>query len=166
MPDFDNLYRLYFGFILKFLLQFTKDKGLAEELAQETFFKAYMNLGTLRHIDKAPVWLCQIAKNTYFAWYKNQKRNTSLDCIDFSMSSDDGDIEKNYIEKETAQKAMEQIQLLAEPYREVFLLRTVGDFSLKAISEIFGKSESWARVTYYRAKQKLLEEMGSDDNEM
>ena len=82
------------------------------------------------------------------------------------MSSDDGDIEKNYIEKETVQKAMEQIQLLAEPYREVFLLRTVGDFSLKAISEIFGKSESWARVTYYRAKQKLLEEMGSDDNEM
>lgn len=165
MPDFENFYRLYYGFILKFLLKFTKDISIAEELTQETFFKAYMNFNTLKHIEKAPAWLCQIAKNTYFAWYKNQKRNLPLDCIDFSMPPTGEDIEKTYIEKELAHRALEQIQFLEEPYREVFLLRTFGEASLKDISSMFGKSESWARVTYYRAKQKLLEGMGAH-NEM
>lgn len=165
MPDFDNLYRLYYGFILKFLLKFTKDQIFAEELTQETFFKAYMNLNALKHIDKAPTWLCQIAKNTYFAWYKHQKRTLSLNYMDFSVTSTGENIEKNYIEKEMVSKALEQIQILGEPYREVFLLRTIGEASLKEISETFGKSESWARVTYYRAKQKILEGM-SDYNEM
>ncbi|MEE0967820.1 MAG: sigma factor-like helix-turn-helix DNA-binding protein, partial [Clostridia bacterium] len=48
---------------------------------------------------------------------------------------------------------------LEEPYKEVFMLSVLGGFSLKDISLVFGKSESWARVTFYRAKQKLLERM-------
>ena len=165
MPNFETLYRLHYGFILKYLLKLTKNQDLADELTQETFFKAYMNLNSLKQADKVAVWLCQIAKNTYFSWCKKQKRFLSSEVIDVSSLSTNENIESDYIEKEKLAKAMEQIQILSEPYREVFLLRAVGGISMKAISETFGKSESWARVTYYRAKQKLLEGMG-EYNEM
>ena len=135
----------------------TKDSSLAEELTQETFFRAYMNFSTLRDKEKASVWLCQIAKNTYFAWYNQQKQTDSLD--ELESISDGKCIEEAFVQKELSQKALQCLHGLDEPYKEVFMLYVLGGFSLKDISSIFGKSESWARVTFYRAKQKLSERM-------
>ena len=104
------------------------------------------------------MWLCQIARNTYFAWYNEQKKKDSLE--DFETVSDDQSIEDTFVQKELSQKALHCLHELEEPYKEVFMLSVFGGFSLKDISSIFGKSESWARVTFYRAKQKLLERMG------
>ncbi|MGN1095608.1 MAG: RNA polymerase sigma factor, partial [Eubacteriales bacterium] len=56
-------------------------------------------------------------------------------------------------------KALACLHELEEPYKEVFMLSVFGDISMKDISKLFGKSESWARVTFYRAKQKILERM-------
>lgn len=49
------------------------------------------------------------------------------------------------------------VHSMAEPYKEVFLLRVLGELSFKEISHIFGKSESWAKVTFFRAKIKVVE---------
>ena len=68
-------------------------------------------------------------------------------------------IEELFIEKELSEKAFECLHELEDPYKEVFMLKVLGQVSLKDISKIFGKSESWARVTFYRAKQKLTEKM-------
>ena len=138
-------------------MKMTKDITLSEELTQETFFRAYMNYASLRNKEKASVWLCQIAKNTYFAWYNEQKKTDVLDRLE--TVSDDKDIENAFVQKELSQKALFCLHELEEPYKEVFMLSVFGGFSLKDISSIFGKSESWARVTFYRAKQKLLERM-------
>ena len=46
---------------------------------------------------------------------------------------------------------------MAEPYKEVFSQRTFGELPYSQIGELFGKTESWARVTYFRARQKLKE---------
>ena len=135
----------------------TKDSSLAEELTQETFFRAYMNFSALRDKEKASVWLCQIAKNTYFSWYNQQKQTDSLD--ELESVSDGKCIEEAFEHKELSQKALQCLHELDEPYKEVFMLYVLGGFSLKDISSIFGKSESWARVTFYRAKQKLSERM-------
>ena len=116
-----------------------------------------MNYASLRDKDKASAWLCQIAKNTYFAWYNEQKKKDSLD--DLEVASSDVSIEDAFVQKELSQKALICLHDLEEPYKEVFMLSVFGGFSLKDISSIFGKSESWARVTFYRAKQKLLERM-------
>ena len=61
--------------------------------------------------------------------------------------------------KELADRAFACLVALEEPYREVFTLCVFGNLSLKDISAMFGKSESWARVTYYRAKQKIINEL-------
>lgn len=157
MTEFEKLFRDDRAFIFKYLMKLTKDALLAEELTQETFFRAYMNYASLRNKEKSSAWLCQIAKNTYFAWYKDQKKTDSLD--EMGEMSEFSSIEETFIQKEFSQKALQSLHNLEEPYKEVFMLSVFGGFSLKDISGIFGKSESWARVTFYRAKQKLLELM-------
>ena len=155
MTEFEKLLNENQGFIFKYLTKMTKDSSLAEELTQETFFRAYMNFSALRDKEKASVWLCQIAKNTYFSWYNQQKQTDSLD--ELESVSDGKCIEEAFEHKELSQKALQCLHELDEPYKEVFMLYVLGGFSLKDISSIFGKSESWARVTFYRAKQKLSE---------
>lgn len=157
MTDFEKLFNEKRDFIFKYLMKLTRDFSLSEELTQETFFRAYMNYEALRNKEKASVWLCQIAKNTYFAWYNEQKKKASLE--DFKTVSDGQNIEESFIQKELSQKALAYLHELEEPYKEVFMLSVFDGFSLKDISLIFKKSESWARVTFYRAKQKLLEKM-------
>ena len=157
MTEFEKLFNENRDFIFKYLMKMTRDSSLSEELTQETFFRAYMNYASLRDKDKASAWLCQIAKNTYFAWFNEQKKTDSLD--EMEAVSDNKDIEETFAQKELSKKALTCLHRLDEPYKEVFMLSVFGGFSLKDISSLFGKSESWARVTFYRAKQKLLEEM-------
>ena len=156
MTDFEKLFNENREFIFKYLAKMTRDASLSEELTQETFFRAYMNYASLKNKEKAPAWLCQIAKNTYFAWYNEQKKKAPLE--DFDITSDVS-IEDAFLQKELSQKALHCLHELEEPYKEVFTLSVFGGFSLKDISSLFGKSESWARVTFYRAKQKLLGKM-------
>ena len=155
MTDFEKLFNENREFILKYLMKITRDITLSEELTQETFFRAYMNYASLKNKEKASVWLCQIAKNTYFAWYNEQKKKHSLGDLETAIS--EASIEETFVQRELSQKALSCLHELEEPYKEVFMLSVFGGFSLKDISTIFGKSESWARVTFYRAKQKLLE---------
>ncbi len=157
MTDFEKIYTENTDFIYKYILKLCGNSSVAEELTQETFFRAYMNFKNLRNKSKAPVWLCQIAKNTYFAWYNEQKKQSSFDESD--DVKDDFSIESFFEKKELTEKAFECLHSLEEPYKEVFMLSVFGQLSLKEISRLFGKSESWARVTFYRAKQKLAERM-------
>lgn len=157
MTDFEKLFSENRDFIFKYLMRMTKDPSLSEELTQETFFRAYMNYASLKSKEKASVWLCQIAKNTYFAWYNEHKKMDSLD--DLEIAGTDISLEDAFAQKELSQKALLCLHQLEEPYKEVFMLSVFGGFSLKDVSTAFGKSESWARVTFYRAKQKLLERM-------
>ncbi len=157
MTEFEKLFNDNREFIFKYLIKITRDTSLAEELTQETFFRAYMNYSSLRNKEKATSWLCKIAQNTYYAWYNEQKKYDTLNNLD--VISNEKNIEDVFIQKELSQKALLCLHELEEPYKEVFMLSVFGGFSLKDISLTFGKSESWARVTFYRAKQKLSESM-------
>ena len=158
MLDFEMVFRENNQFVFRFLMKLCGDVSLAEELTQETFFRAYMNLSALRNEEKVAVWLCQIAKNTYFAWFNEQKRNQPLSQLILADSTPD--IADLFEDKELAGRAFSVLNALEEPYKEVFMLSVFGGLSLKDISAMFGKSESWARVTYYRAKQKIMEGLG------
>ena len=158
MLDFEMVFRDNNQFIFRFLMKLCGDASLAEELTQETFFRAYINLSALRNEEKVAVWLCQIAKNTYFAWFNEQKRKQPISQPISANST--LDLAELFEEKELAGRAFSVLHALEEPYKEVFMLSVFGGLSLKDISAMFGKSESWARVTYYRAKQKIMEGLG------
>lgn len=162
MINFENLFQENQGFIFRYLMKLCQNESLAEELTQETFFRAYMNLTGLRNEEKATVWLCQIAKNTYFAWYNEQKKLQPLD--ETLLTETQLDLADIFTEKALSAKAYLCLHKMDEPYKEVFMLSVFGGLSLKDISSLFEKSESWARVTFYRAKQKMLE--GMKENEM
>ena len=156
MTEFETLFREKQPFVYRYLVKLTQDAALAEELTQETFFRAYMNYSGLRDKDKASVWLCQIAKNAYFTWYNEQKKRGTLP---EDADTEAQNLEETFERRELSGKALACLHALEEPYKEVFMLSVFGGFSLKDVSAIFGKSESWARVTFYRARQKLMERM-------
>ncbi len=156
MTVFEQLFAQNKDFIFKYLLKVSGNPSLAEELTQETFFRAYMNLAGLRDRAKAPSWLCAIAQNTYFAWYNEQKRLSPL--TETALPSTDG-VEETVERRVLAQRALTQVYTLKDPYKDVFLLAVFGGLSLGDISRLYGKSESWARVTFYRAKQQIIEKL-------
>ena len=154
MPDIDAVYREYFTDVYKYLISLCRDPSIAEELTQETFFKALKALDTFKGDCTVYSWLCQIAKNTYFSHHKKQKRTLPEPEETFA-----GSIEQGFIRKDDARRLHRILHHLEEPYKEVFTLRTFGELPFAQIGELFGKTESWARVTYHRAKLKIREEM-------
>ncbi|MBQ7999691.1 MAG: RNA polymerase sigma factor [Ruminococcus sp.] len=156
MADIEGLYKEYYSLIFKYLFSLSKDSSLSEELTQETFYRAFVNIAKLRDDAKAVAWLCSIAKNLYFAWYKNHKRfETSLEQDTLSAEDTADKVETKFL----TQECMYCVNRLQTPYKEVFLLSVFGGLSFKEISLAFHKSESWARVTFYRAKQKIMERL-------
>ena len=153
MEDFQEIYTLYFTDVYKYVLSLCRDPKLAEEITQETFFKAIKKLDGFRGQCRLFVWLCQIAKYTYFS---HQEKHATEPAIE---SEGNGSVEDALLQKETAFEIHQILHRLSEPYKEVFSLRVFGELSFKQIGLLFGKTENWARVTYYRARIKIKEEL-------
>lgn len=149
--DFEQIYRLYFRDVYAFMLSLSRNETIAEEITQETFYKALQNIEQYKGKCKMNVWLCQIAKNTYFTQMEKQKRLQP----ELTEQQDDKFVEQQFLQKEHAFYLHQLLHRLDEPYKEVFTLRIFGELPFAQISELFGKTESWARVTFHRAKQKI-----------
>lgn len=152
MTDFANIYQQYFQDVYRFLLSLSQDETLAEEITQETFYKALQRIDTYQGTCKITVWLCQIAKNTYFSYCKKQKHGAKLGA-GIGESPDTG--EEILLRQEELWQIHQVLHDLDEPYKEVFTLRVFGELPFQQISALFGKSESWSRVTFFRAKRKI-----------
>lgn len=158
MNQVEELYNKYFHDVYLYLKSLSKSDETAEEITQETFFKAMKSVSSFRGDCDIRVWLCQIAKNLYFSHCKRNNRftgeETPADLPDSRVSIEDN--------LEDAQQTMEIHKILhtmGEPYKEVFTLRVFGELSFRQIGDIFGKTESWARVTFHRAKVKIIDEL-------
>ncbi|WP_347491023.1 RNA polymerase sigma factor [Desulfoscipio sp. XC116] len=157
MADFGEIYSEYFSNVYKYVLSLCMDEAVAEEITQETFFKAMQHINKFNGSCKLYVWLCQIAKNTYFTLYKKKKRIV-LD-LDADIPDTLLNLETDYLDKDTAKRLHIELHNLSEPYKEVFTLRVFGELPFSQIGELFGKTDSWARLIYYRAKKQLQEVM-------
>ncbi|MDR1060941.1 MAG: RNA polymerase sigma factor [Clostridiales bacterium] len=155
--DFEQIYSEHFSGVYKYVLSLSQDEAIAEEVAQETFFKAMRNIGKFSGACKLYVWLCQIAKNTYFSLCQKRKRHASGAGADDLPA--DTDIEAGYLDRDAAKRLHVLLHDLSEPYKEVFALRVFGELPFSQIGELFGKTDSWARLIFYRAKKQLQEGM-------
>lgn len=156
MLEIEKIYKQYQKTVYKYLMCLTKNSDIAEELTQETFYKMIKKINTYKGQANISVWLCEIAKNL---WYdelrKNKKRNIVNEDEQEIVSNEN--IEENYIVKENVLKIKESIDRLDELTQRVLYLRLNSDLSFREIGEILGKTETWARVTFYRGKQKVKE---------
>lgn len=162
--SFEEIYELYFKDVYLFVLAMSQDSYIAEEITQETFYKALKSIRKFHGTCSVKTWLCQIAKNTYLTYLKKQKRldgGKVREDIGSQQEEKSESAEAIYLRKDEALSLYKVLHYLEDPYKEVFTLRVLGDLSFKEIGEIFERKEGWARVTYHRAKfriQELLKE--------
>lgn len=157
MQNMEEIYKEYFETVKKYLFCLTHNNDIAEELTQETFYKAVKNIHTFKDDCKISVWLCKIAKNT---WLDSIKKNKNIkDMADnelFEIESLET-TDETVISNQGKLELYKKIQKLDEKTRDVIYLRITGDLNFKEIGDIFNKTENWARITFYRGKQKLKE---------
>lgn len=163
MQSMDEIYQAYAKTVYKYLLTRTHDGDLAEELTQETFYQAIRSIHRFDGSCQISTWLCAIAKNLWLAY---QRKYPPTDMLENGM--DDAKLatvsaEQEALETESRVRLMKKLHVCPEPFREVLYLRIFGNLSFREIGEIMGKTENWARVTFYRGKEKLRKEMTEDE---
>lgn len=157
MQEFEELYKAYYPQVYLYLLDLCGDGDLAEELTQETFFKVLKKIDTFEGKSSIGTWMIQIAKNNFYNYCKKKKHVSTEECGEIPAKDNP---ERRAVDKDTAREIHLILHKLEEPYKEVFWMRTFGELSFKEIGTIHGKTEGWARVTFYRAKQRIKEELG------
>lgn len=158
MKQIEELYLNYAKTVHKYLICLTNDVNIAEDLTQETFYQASKTIKNFKGECKVSVWLCQIAK---YSWYKHLRKTKSHNCDSYDEVSFEivgyHNLEADLLKSENKMELFKKIHLLDSQSKEIIFLRISGELSFREISDIFNKSENWARVSFYRAKQKLLE---------
>lgn len=152
--EFGLVYRENAGLVYRYLLSLGCTGADAEDITQETFVRALLSIDSFRGEARLSVWLCGIARNLWYTALKKRRREVPL------AASPEAPGETEFFEW------MDLVDRLEEPYRDVFRKRALGGWEYGEIARFHGKTESWARVTYHRARLKLQEGAMAHENEL
>lgn len=153
--NLEQFYRENYHIVFGYQRAVCGDAGLAEELTSETFLKAIAKIGSYDGAVKPSTWLCAIGKNLYISERKRLSRHVSLESVTLA---EERSMEDNVIDKDLAGKIREISRQLPEPKNQVFAMRLNG-MSFRDIGEALGRSENWARVTFFRVRNEILERL-------
>lgn len=144
--------------VYHYVLSICKNETDAEDITQETFLKAVRSQKQFNKNSSLYTWLCTISKNI---WIDKCRKSGKIinDEIPENIPDNEKSVEQIISDKDNAMKIHQILHTLEEPYKEVFSLRIFGELGFKDIADIFGKTESWARVTFHRAKKKISEKL-------
>ncbi len=159
MQPMDELYQQYARTVYRYLKSVARNDDLAEELTQETFYQAIKSIDRFDGSCKVSTWLCAIAKNIYLGYLRKNQQHEDIEEQSIPVES----AESRAMESIEKAELLKRLHNLPEPYREVAYLRGLGGLSFAEIGEVLGKTENWARVTFYRGKEKLRKEF--EENE-
>ena len=157
MQDIEKIYKEYFETVNKYLFCLTHNNDISEELTQETFYKAVQKIHTYKGECKMSVWLCQIAKNLWYDQCRKNKKILKTEESELLEVQDLTSLEEQIISNDEKIILYKKMQSLDEKTREVMYLRITGELTFKEIGVILNKTENWARVTFYRGKNRLKE---------
>ena len=150
----EKLFDAYYMKVFSYAMTLTRDRTQAEEITQDTFFRAFATKRRFRGESDEGTWLCAIAKNFFL---DKRRRRSRYKTISDDVPDPGKDVEKIVEDRDSSFQIHLVLHQLEEPYREVFMLRVFGELSFREIGIIFKRTENWARVTYYRARMKLRE---------
>ena len=162
MRGFDELYHTHGKPVYRFLLALTGDEGQAEELLQETFYQAFLHIDRFEGRSSLYTWLCCIGKNAWLRECRRRSRYADTPYEELKLTDPAPTPEEAALRREQNQRLRQAVLALEDPQREVFILHAYGGLKLKEIAALHQKSESWARVTYFRAR-KTIQEVLSDE---
>ena len=153
----EKLYEAYYMRVYSYAVTLSGNRQLAEEITQETFFRAISTEHEFRGESESFTWLCAIAKNLFI---DEKRRQSKFEDAPLDEQPDDKkSIEKRLMDADTSIRIHRILHGMEEPYKEVFQLRVFGELSFAEIGSIFGKTETWARVTFHRARIMIKERM-------
>ena len=163
MQDMDTIYKKYGEIVYKYVFCLTGNEDTTEEIVQETFLVAVKDINKFRGECKISTWLCQISK---YIWYKKLKKEKikkeiPLDILKKTLSIEES-IEENFWNKEKKIELFKKLQNFDEDTKNVMYLRIFGNFEYNEIAEIMNKTSNWARVVFFRGKQKLKEKLENE----
>ncbi len=156
----ERIYNTHYMRVFSYIMTMAGERQLAEEITQETFFRAFSKTAAFRNESDEVTWLCAIAKNCFL---DEQRRRGKTEQMPEELPSAEKSIEQMAADKDSSFRIHVALHGLEEPFREVFELRIFGELSFREIGTIFGKTENWARVTYHRARLKLQERMSDHE---
>ncbi len=158
MTEFERIYKENYQIVYRYVLSLCQNAFLAEELTQEAFVKAMEQMERFEGKCQLYVWICQIAKNTYYSFLRKQKHLAKEDPV----SAQTAGPEDAFLDREAAKQIFHLMNQLPQPYQEVFAQRVLGELSFSQIGVLHGKTDSWARLVYYRAKKRIKEELDAE----
>lgn len=160
--ELDEIYRLYAGDVYRFVLRLCHDEALAQDIVQDTMLKAVKSIDRFDGKCSLKTYLCTIARNLYLNNLKRaDNRNLTLDeALDVSSEQS---VEQKTLDKLRAQQIHRELHKLGEPYKEVFTLRVFAVLKYGEIGALFGKTDRWARVIFFRAKEKIIAIIDKED---
>ena len=158
MLPMEETYKAYSQTVYRYLLSLTRNAELSEELTQETFYQAIKSAERYDGSCKVSTWLCAIAKHTLISY--RRKHMPALPLEETFGMTDSPEAETLAIVGRI--ELIKKLRLLDGEMREVMYLRLFGDLSFREIGDILSRTENWARVTYYRGKEKLKKELEAD----
>lgn len=159
MQSMEEIYQKYAQTVYRYLFSMTQDHHLSEELTQETYYQAIRSIDRYDGSCKISTWLCAIAKNQLCVYRRKHPVMEEWEANDGVVPS----AEKDALMENSRVEILKKLHEFPEPFREILYLRIFGNLSFKEIGEILGKTENWARVTYYRGKEKLRKEFEQDE---
>ena len=163
MTDFEKIYNEYFNDVYLYIKRLSGDEHIAEDITSETFFKALKSIDSFRGECEIRVWLCQIAKNSYYTYIKKNSKIQDVEEAELINLPDNKNNVENEVQSKLQAFAIQKVlHEIDEPYREVFMWRVYADLSFKEIAGIFNKNENWACVTYHRARKLIKERLESE----
>ena len=158
--SFEQIYLQYYKPVYAYLMTLCQNEELAAELTQETFYQAVRSADRFDGSCKVSVWLCQIAKHLWFQHLRKANRETELpEEAELPLVPS---AEEEAVSRSGQLDMLRRVHELPEPGREVVYLRAFGGLSFREIGDVLGKTETWARVTFYRGKEQL-KQGGCDD---
>lgn len=158
MQNIEQIYEQYCNTVYKYLFCLTHNEDLAEDLTQETFAIAVKEIKKFKGNCKVSVWLCQIAKHLWYKELKKSRKNENMSLEDLTEEIQTFETTEDIVcSNEDKLKLFKDMQSLDGQSREIIYLKMVGNLNFIEIGEILGKTPNWARVTFYRAKQKIRE---------
>ena len=164
--EFEQIYNTYFKSVYRYILKLSGDEHIAEEITSEAFLRAMKSIGDFRGECDMRVWICQIAKNTYYSYLKKSKRIASVNESELqSMADPNAFIEEQIGIQDETQQIRKILHTIPDPYKEIFMWRVFGELSFKEIGDLYNKTDNWACVTYHRARKMIQSRLEEINNE-
>lgn len=158
MEDIVKIFNLYFKDVYYFIFYLSKNKEIAEDVSSITFLKVIENIENFRNDSSIKTYIFKIAKNSYYTYIKINNKNLLLEDYDRNIK-DKQNIEEEFIRLQEKTRLEKEIEKLKEPQKTIVSLRIYQEMSFKEIAKLYDKTDNWACVNFYRAKEILRERM-------